>query len=80
MAAAIMLENRGGKQLRSVPEWEVPEWEAHDLLVLSYHARAHQEPCCEFCGVPVVEALVLDGSMLCASCYDSRYNELGFGD
>ena len=51
----------------------------HDLLVLSFHTPAHQEQCCEFCGIPVFDALVLDGSRLCSNCYDSRYNELGGG-
>lgn len=51
----------------------------HDLLVLSFHTRTHQEQCCEFCGIPVLEALVLDGSRLCSSCYESRYSELGGG-
>jgi L-amino acid N-acyltransferase YncA len=51
----------------------------HDLLVLSFHTPAHREQCCEFCGIPVLEALVLDGSRLCANCYETRYNELGTG-
>jgi len=51
----------------------------HDLLVLSFHTRTHREQCCEFCGIPVLEALVLDGSRLCSSCYETRYNELGTG-
>jgi L-amino acid N-acyltransferase YncA len=51
----------------------------HDLLVLSFHPRTHPEQCCEFCGTPVLEALVLDGSRLCSSCYESRYSELGGG-
>ena len=51
----------------------------HDLLVLSFQTRAHQEQCCEVCGIPVLEALVLDGSRLCANCYESRYSELGGG-
>jgi L-amino acid N-acyltransferase YncA len=51
----------------------------HDLLVLSYHTPAHREQCCEFCGIPVLEALVLDGSRLCSNCYESRYSELGGG-
>jgi len=52
---------------------------AHDLRVLSFQTRAHQGQCCEFCGIPVLEALVLDGSRLCSSCYESRYNDLGGG-
>ena len=51
----------------------------HDLLVLSFHPRKHHEQTCESCGVPVLEALVLDGSRLCSHCYESRYNELGGG-
>ncbi len=51
----------------------------HDLQVLSFHTRAHREQCCEFCGIPVLEALVLDGSRLCSNCYESRYSELGGG-
>ena len=51
----------------------------HDLLVLSFHTRTHREQCCEFCGIPVLEALVLDGSRLCSNCYESRYHELGGG-
>jgi L-amino acid N-acyltransferase YncA len=51
----------------------------HDLQVLSFHTSAHREQCCEFCGVPVLEALVLDGSRLCLNCYESRYSELGGG-
>ena len=49
----------------------------HDLLVLSFHTRTHQEQRCEACGAPVLEALVLDGSRLCSNCYESRYSELG---
>ncbi|NUQ61853.1 MAG: GNAT family N-acetyltransferase [Pirellulales bacterium] len=51
----------------------------HDLLVLTFHAREHREKRCEFCGTPVLEALVLDGSRLCSSCYETRYSELGSG-
>ena len=51
----------------------------HDLLVLSFHTRTHQEQRCELCGIPVLEALVLDGSRLCSHCYESRYSELGGG-
>jgi L-amino acid N-acyltransferase YncA len=51
----------------------------HDLLVLSFHTRAHRERRCEACGTPVLEALVLDGSRFCSSCYESRYSELGGG-
>ena len=32
--------------------------------------------CCEFCGIPVLEALFLDGSRLCSNCYETRYNEV----
>ncbi len=52
---------------------------SHDLLMLSFHTRARRERCCEFCGVPVLEALVLDGDRLCSACYDSRFSELGGG-
>jgi L-amino acid N-acyltransferase YncA len=51
----------------------------HDLVVLSFHVREHREKCCESCGAPVLEAMVLDGSRLCSSCYESRYSELGGG-
>ena len=51
----------------------------HDLLILGFHTRTHREQCCEFCGCPVLEAFVLDGSRLCSNCYESRYNELGGG-
>jgi L-amino acid N-acyltransferase YncA len=51
----------------------------HDLLVLSFHTRTHQEQCCESCGAAVLEALVLDGSRLCSNCYEARYSELGGG-
>ena len=51
----------------------------HDLLVLSFHTRTHRQQCCEFCGIPVLEALFLDGSRLCSNCYETRYNELGTG-
>ena len=37
----------------------------HDLLVLGFHTRTHREQCCESCGVPVLEALLLEGSRLC---------------
>jgi L-amino acid N-acyltransferase YncA len=51
----------------------------HDLLVLSFHTHGHGAPCCEDCGVPVLDALMLDGSRLCTNCYESRYSELGGG-
>ena len=51
----------------------------HDLLVLSFHTSTHREQCCEFCGIPVLEALFLDGARLCSNCYESRYSELGTG-
>ena len=51
----------------------------HDVLVLSFHTRTHRAQCCEDCGVPVLEALILDGCRLCTNCYESRYNELGGG-
>ena len=49
----------------------------HDLLVLSFHIPTHREKCCELCGIPVLEALFLDGSRLCSSCYETRYNDSG---
>lgn len=51
----------------------------HDLLVLSFQTRTHGEQCCDSCGIPVLEALALDGSRLCSHCYESRYSELGGG-
>jgi RimJ/RimL family protein N-acetyltransferase len=51
----------------------------HDLLVLSFHTRLHQEQRCASCGIPVLSALVLDGSNLCSVCYESQYQELGGG-
>jgi L-amino acid N-acyltransferase YncA len=51
----------------------------HDLLVLSFHTRAHPKQCCAFCGIPVLDALSLDGSLLCSQCYEIRYSELGSG-
>jgi L-amino acid N-acyltransferase YncA len=51
----------------------------HDLLVFSFHASEHPKKCCELCGSPVLDALVLDGSRLCSNCYESQYSELGGG-
>lgn len=51
----------------------------HDLLVLSFRTRLHQEQRCEDCGVPVLDALWVDGARLCAECYEVRYEELGGG-
>ena len=51
----------------------------HDLLVLSFRARLHPEQRCECCGIPVLDALSVDGSRLCSSCYEDRYQELGGG-
>jgi L-amino acid N-acyltransferase YncA len=51
----------------------------HDLLVLSFRPRMHKEQCCDSCGIPVLEALSLEGSRLCSHCYESRYSELGGG-
>jgi L-amino acid N-acyltransferase YncA len=51
----------------------------HDLQVLSFHTRAHEEQCCADCGLAVLDALALDGSRLCSSCYEARYSELGGG-
>jgi L-amino acid N-acyltransferase YncA len=50
-----------------------------DLLVLSFHTRQHAEQCCDYCGNPVLDALTVDGSRLCAYCYEIRYQELGGG-
>jgi L-amino acid N-acyltransferase YncA len=51
----------------------------HDLLVLGFHTRMHQEQRCEDCGIPVLEALSVDGARLCSQCYELRYQELGGG-
>jgi len=51
----------------------------HDLLVLAFHPRQRQEQTCEHCGVPVLNALSVDGARLCAQCYEVRYQELGGG-
>ena len=51
----------------------------HDLLVLGFHIRMHQEQRCEDCGIPVLEALSVDGDRLCSQCYELRYQELGGG-
>lgn len=51
----------------------------HDLVVLSYQTGAHRSQTCEACGIPVLNALSLEGSILCSNCYESRYSELGGG-
>lgn len=51
----------------------------HDLLVLSFQTRKHPEQCCESCGIPVLDALSVDGARLCSQCYEFRYQELGGG-
>ena len=51
----------------------------HDLLVLGFHTRLHEEQRCEDCGIPVLEALSVDGARLCSQCYELRYQELGGG-
>ncbi len=51
----------------------------HDLLVLTFHTHMHRQQCCESCGIPVLQALFLDGSWFCLNCYETRYNELGTG-
>ena len=51
----------------------------HDLLLLSFHTRLHQEQRCSSCGALVLSALTLDGSRLCSHCYEFRYQELGGG-
>jgi L-amino acid N-acyltransferase YncA len=50
-----------------------------DLLVLSFHTRLHQEQRCDYCGIPILNALALEGSKLCSHCYEFRYQELGGG-
>ncbi len=52
----------------------------HDLLVLCYHTRQHEQNRCVSCGVPVLTALSLDGVRLCSHCYELQYEELGGGD
>ncbi len=52
----------------------------HDLLVLCYHTRQHEQSRCASCGVPVLRAISLDGVRLCSHCYELRYEELGGGD
>ncbi len=52
----------------------------HDLLVLCYHTRQHQENRCAGCGTPILTVLSLDGVALCSNCYELRYEELGGGD
>jgi L-amino acid N-acyltransferase YncA len=52
----------------------------HDLLVLSFHTKQHQEMRCDSCGTPVLTSLALDGSKLCSNCYEANYGELGGGD
>ena len=49
----------------------------HDLLVLGFHTRLHQEQRCSSCGSLVLSALGLDGSRLCSHCYEFQYQELG---
>lgn len=49
----------------------------HDLLVLRYRVRLHQEQKCTSCGVPVLAALSLDGVQLCSHCFELQYEELG---
>jgi len=51
----------------------------HDLLMLSFHTKLHQEQRCNNCGVLVLSALALDGARLCSHCYELRYQELGGG-
>jgi L-amino acid N-acyltransferase YncA len=53
--------------------------QTHDLLVLSFHTRLHQELRCSACGVRVLSALDLDGVRLCSHCYELQYQELGAG-
>lgn len=51
----------------------------HDLLVLGFRTRMHQEQRCKDCGIPVLDALSMNGARLCSLCYESRYQELGGG-
>jgi L-amino acid N-acyltransferase YncA len=51
-----------------------------DLLVLAFQPHKRQEQICEHCGVPVLNALVVDGARLCSHCYEAKYQELGGGD
>jgi L-amino acid N-acyltransferase YncA len=51
----------------------------HDLLVYTFRARLHPEQKCRGCGVPVLNALALDGAVFCSQCYELRYRELGGG-
>ncbi len=51
----------------------------HDLLVLSFHTRQHQEQRCASCGAPVLTALALEGARLCSHCFEAQYQELGGG-
>jgi L-amino acid N-acyltransferase YncA len=53
--------------------------QTHDLIVLTFHTRQHREQCCNSCGTPVLSALGLEGLLLCSSCYESQYSELGGG-
>ncbi len=43
----------------------------HDLLVLAFHPHKRQEQTCENCGVPVLNALSVDGARLCAVLRDA---------
>jgi L-amino acid N-acyltransferase YncA len=51
----------------------------HDLLVLSFRARLHPQQVCSICGIPVLNALTLDGAAFCSQCHEMRYQELGGG-
>ncbi|MHB0954965.1 MAG: GNAT family N-acetyltransferase [Pirellulaceae bacterium] len=51
----------------------------HDLLMLSFQTRLHQEQRCSSCGALVLSALALDGARLCSHCYEAHYQELGGG-
>ncbi len=51
----------------------------HDLLVLGFHTRQHQEQRCASCAAPVLTALSLDGAHLCSHCFKAQYQELGGG-
>ena len=51
----------------------------HDLLVLSFQPRRRPERTCQRCGIPVLNALSVNGVRLCAQCYEAEYQELGGG-
>lgn len=52
----------------------------HDVLVFSYLARGHEDHVCDECGSGVLAGMSLEGTTLCAICFQNRYQELGGGD